>query len=138
MADKNKLYPHLMPREIIIWEKWLELNQQRFELYEYDIRVGESIIPPPNIDANIAQMAVDLAKKRIDVLASTAGQPTIIEIKDWAGLTAVGQLLSYPLLFAREFPEAPGPAVLLIATRLTPDIGFILDTYQIPYELVTL
>jgi len=63
MADKNKLYPHLMPREIIIWEKWLELNQQRFELYEYDIRVGESIIPPPNIDANIAQMAVDLAKK---------------------------------------------------------------------------
>jgi hypothetical protein len=127
-----------MPFEIPIWQKFLDLNPGRFDTYEYDVRVGEGITPPPNLDANIADMAVSLAKKRIDVIGVKDSIPTIIEIKDYAGLTAVGQLVSYPLLFSREFPEAPTPGILLITRRLLPDVAYVLDWFQIPFEIITI
>lgn len=125
-----------MTFEIPIWEAWLQLHDSEYDRFDYDVRVGESITPPPDVDANIATMAVDLAKKRIDVVAWKAGKPTIIEIKDYAGLTAVGQLVSYPLLFIKEFPSVQSPDMMLIASRLLPDIAYILDTYEIPYEII--
>jgi len=125
-----------MPFEIPIWEKWLSLHEGEYTSFSYDIRVGESILPPPGLDANIAEMAVSLTKKRIDVVAWNGPNPTIIEIKDYAGLTAIGQLISYPILFTREFPESPQPAVMLIAKQLMPDVAFVLDFFEIPYEIV--
>jgi len=136
MSNKNKLFPHLMPHEIPIWEAWLDIHEHDYDTYEYDVRVGESITPPPDVDANIATMAVDLAKKRIDVVAWLNNKPTIIEIKDYAGLTAIGQLVSYPLLFIKEFPESLPPDIKLIASRLLPDVAYILTTYEIPFEII--
>ncbi len=126
-----------MPFEIPIWEAWLISHREDYDRFVYDVRVGESIIPPPDVDANIADMAVSLAKKRIDVVAYKADQPTVIEIKLYAGLTAIGQLVTYPILFALEFPEVPKPRVLLVAARMLPDVATILDVFQIPYDVVT-
>lgn len=127
-----------MPFEIPIWEAWLINHRQDYDHFEYDVRVGESVIPPPGVDANIADMAVSLAKKRIDVVGYQAGNPTVIEIKLYAGLTAIGQLVTYPILFAFEFPEVPKPKVLLVTARMLPDIATILDVFQIPYDVVTI
>lgn len=136
MADKNRLYPHLMPREIPIWESWLSAHPDEYDRYEYDVRVGESIIPPPDLDANLADMAVSLAKKRIDVIGWRGQAPTIIEIKDYAGLTAIGQLISYPLLFTLEFPTVQPPDVRLVTARLLPDVGNILQILGVPYDVM--
>lgn len=133
MGEKNRLYPHLMPREIPIWESWLQDFPDRFDRYDYDVRVGESIIPPPDVDANMAEMAVSLAKKRIDVVGWKGENPSIIEIKEYSGLTAIGQLIAYPILFVREFPTIPPPDVILITGRILPDVGNILDILGIPY-----
>ncbi len=138
MANKNRLYPHLMPREIPIWEAWLQENKDKYDKFEYDVRVGESIVPPPGLDANIAEMAVSLAKKRIDVVAFKDGNPLIIEIKDYAGLTAIGQLVSYPLLYIDEFPESPKPGIMLLAQRLLPDVARILEFFGIAWDTVDL
>lgn len=125
-----------MPAEIPIWEAWLLIHKEEFDRYEYDVRVGESIVPPPDVDANIATMAVDLAKKRIDVVAYKGEDPTIIEIKEYAGLTALGQLLAYPILFVNEFPQQPAPDVRLITARFVPDIAYILGILGVPYNIV--
>lgn len=138
MASKNRLYPHLMPGEIPIWEAWLQTHQGDFDSFEYDVRVGESIVPPPDLEANLHDMAVSLAKKRIDVVARKDGQPTIIEIKQYAGLTALGQLFAYPVLYAWEFPNETLPKVLLITTRILPDIKNLLETFDIQFTLVDL
>ncbi len=138
MALLNRLYPHLMPTEIPIWEQWLKTYEQEYNRFDYDVRVGESITPPPTVDANICAMAVSLAKKRIDVVGWKNDQPTIIEIKDYVGLTALGQMFSYPLLYQWEFPETKPPELLLIATRFLPDTKTILDFYTIPYIEITI
>jgi hypothetical protein len=136
MAEKNRLYPHLMPLEIPIWEGFLSLHSSEYDRFEYDVRVGESITPPPDVDANIADMAVSLAKKRIDAVGWQGDNPTIIEIKSYAGLTAIGQLMTYPLLYTKEFPDHKPPGVLLVTMRLLPDIEFTLNTYSIPYMVL--
>ncbi len=138
MASKNRLYPHLMPGEIPIWEAWLETHHGQYDSFTYDVRVGESIVPPPDLEANLHDMAVSLAKKRIDVVARKAGQPTIIEIKQYAGLTALGQLFAYPVLYAWEFPQEPPTKVLLVAQRILPDIGKLLEAFDISVNLVEL
>lgn len=137
MAEKNRLYPHLMPFEIPIWEGFLSLHGSDYDRFDYDVRVGESIVPPPDIDANIADMAVSLAKKRIDAVGWQGSHPTIIEIKTYAGLTAIGQLLSYPLLYAKEFPDQETPGALLVTLRMLPDVAYILSIYEVPYMVIT-
>lgn len=122
-----------MPSEIPVWEQWLKTHKKEYDHFDYDVRVGESITPAPHVDANIASMAVSLAKKRIDAVGWQGDQPTIIEIKDFVGLTALGQMFSYPLLYQWEFPETKPPEILLIATRYLPDTKKILDYFTIPY-----
>lgn len=136
MAEKNRLYPHLMPGEIPIWEAWLEDHKSDFDRFNYDVRVGESIIPPPHLDANLADMAVSLAKKRIDVVGYKGNDPTVIEIKPYAGLTTLGQLLAYPVLYRWEFPGMPPPKVLLITPRLMPDMANLFYAFEIPFNIV--
>jgi len=129
-------YPHMMPEDIPVWERWLALHDSPELMYTYDVKVGESITSPQDTPEPWATMAYTLSKKRIDVVITAPTKITIVEVKKLAGWTALGQMLGYPVLFDNEFqPEMPVDS-LLIAEALTLDTKTILDFHKIPYELV--
>ena len=129
-------YPHMMPEDIPVWERWLALHDSPDLTYTYDVKVGESITSPEDTPEPWATMAYTLAKKRIDVVITSPTKITIVEVKRLAGWTALGQMLGYPVLFDNEFqPEMPVDS-LLIAEALTLDTKTTLDFHKIPYELV--
>lgn len=100
---ERRRFPHLLPKEVVLWNKFLDKHQDEYLYFEYDIHVGQGAEIPEDIDPMIRKIALGLTRKRIDVTAHKANSITLIEIKPDAGLSAMGQLLAYLYLYTVQF-----------------------------------
>jgi hypothetical protein len=138
MALKNRLYPHLLPADIAIWEAYLELNGQAYIRFDYDVRVGEGQAGDPQLPDEIRKMALDLSMRRIDAVGHRSDAIDIIEITTSAGFKSIGQLLGYPLLYARAFHPMKKLRPLLVCASVQPDIEPVLQANNITVVRVQL
>ncbi len=136
MALKNRLYPHMMPEEIPIWERFLLKHGSDYNTFTYDVRVGTPVIVPPEVPANIKGDAQTLSLKRIDAIGWKLGKPTIIEVKKIIGFTTLGQAIAYPIMFAKTAKRRELPDILIVAENITPDMHEIFALVEIPYILI--
>ena len=133
MTFKNRFYPHLLPDDIPVWERFLAAFPDRYDRIEYDVRVGKGRPAPPGTDANIQRAASALSHRRIDAVGFAPGVIDIIEITRLADLKAVGQLLAYPLLYSTTFTTPVPVTTVLVAEQLHTDIGEVLAS--LPVEI---
>jgi hypothetical protein len=136
MAILNRLYPHLLPEDIELWQDWLKLHPTRFERFEYDVLIGQGRDPGPSYQPNIRQMAITLSQRRIDALGYNAEGITIIELTVSAGLRAIGQLATYPALFHATYNPRTAVSLLLICREVQSDIKPILEMNGVEYEIL--
>lgn len=137
MSNKNRLYPHLLPEDIILWERFLTLHGQEFSHFDYDIRVGNGRPAGDIYPENIRQMALDLSMRRIDAIGHTPTELYIIEVTTSAGLKAIGQLITYPLLYQQTFGPTKPLHPLLVTESLQPDVLPALEAHAIDYLILT-
>ena len=124
-------YPHMLPADVILWERWLARYEDEYDKYEYDVHIGKVKPIYPTSPVDIMKLAEAVSRKRIDVVASIGGVRVIIEVKPYAGLSALGQLLGYEILYRREYP---GPYTLrlgVVTDRLDEDMEVLFDHYNI-------
>lgn len=121
-AEKLRKYPHLMVSDVAIWERYLDKFANQWDAFEYDVRVGQGIVTKPELEEKYKHMATALTEKRIDVVAARGAVTTIIEVKPSAMLSAVGQLLSYQILYEERYPLKGPVKMLLITDRIGPDL----------------
>ena len=125
-----------MPEEVIVWERYLAITDMTDKTIDYDVKVGEGIKTPADMPEPYARNSVFLSKKRIDAVVTGPENILIVEVKQLAGWTSIGQVLGYPVLFQLEFnPDLPVGS-LLVAESLTLDTKTILDFYGISYLIV--
>lgn len=116
MANKNRQFPHLLPRDIEVWEAHLAAHPDDYQYIDYDVRVGRGRDPGPDYTDAIRSHALDLSKRRIDAVGHAVDHIAIIEITTRAGLKALGQMAAYPVLYALTFkPTLPLRQVLVCA-----------------------
>ncbi|MCK5481449.1 MAG: hypothetical protein KAJ06_09885 [Gammaproteobacteria bacterium] len=131
MTGKNRQFPHLLPGDIPVWERFLVAFPDRYDRIEYDVRVGRGRPAPEGFEPNIRKMAMDLSRRRIDAIGFTGEQIDIIEITRLADLKAVGQLLAYPLLYQQTFNAVSPLHTILVAEELHTDIKQVLDSLPV-------
>jgi hypothetical protein len=129
-------YPHLLPDDIKVWERFLHHFGNDYTHFDYDVRVGYGRDPGPGYDSTMRQMGVDLSQRRIDAVGHRVDRLDIIEITHSAGLTAVGQLLSYPILYGHMFQPRIPLIPLLVCAEIQSDIEKPLTDLHIPYYIV--
>jgi hypothetical protein len=122
MSLKNRLYPHLLPDDIPVWERWLTLHASEYDSFNYDVHVGDGRDPGPDFPDNIRQMAVRLSQRRIDVVAHHPAGVAIFEVTREAGAKAIGQILLYPVLYKLDYPHTAILFSAIICERLQDDI----------------
>lgn len=120
-------YPHLLASDIPIWDRFLDLYSPDFTGFNYDVRVGRGIEPPQGTSPNIRRMAIDLTQKRIDSVGFQPGKIWIIEVKERPGVGAVGQIISYTILFRKQFSPQDELIPAIVADIVEPDIRTILN-----------
>lgn len=134
--EKLVRYPHLMVQDVLIWERYLEQHATEWIGFRYDVRVGEGIELPESEPEYIRGMALALTEKRIDVLGEKGNEVWIIEVKPNAMLSAVGQVLSYQVLFEDRFPDQPKPKLMIVTDRKGPDLQSIAAKFNISVVVV--
>lgn len=106
-------YPHMLFEDTAVWTTFLEQQDYGIKRVWYDIHVGLPRMLPGETDETIRRIASGVSRKRIDVVASVGGGLWIIEIKPYASMAALGQILTYTRLFAREY-NSPGKIIPVI------------------------
>jgi hypothetical protein len=122
MQQDRLRFPGMLPREILIWKSWLKLYEFTYERFEYNVRVGEGFDPGPSWPEEHRRGAIMNSQKRIDVVGWDVHGVTLFEVKDRAGASALGQLLTYCPLWAKLHPSEPGCRMALVTNRLQHDI----------------
>ena len=126
----------MLPNEEKIWLRFLQIYGDQFQNYRYDVRVGKGQDPGPRYEWKWRQLAIMLTQKRIDVVAERDGEIWIFEVKPDAGLSAIGQVLSYKVLYKQHFKEEREIKLAIVTTRVDDDIREVAKEYGIVvYEL---
>ncbi len=120
-ADRLK-FPAMQVDEILVWRNWLELHQQEYDRFDYDVHVGKGHEIGPEFAENIRRDAMLTGQLRIDAVGYKDGQATIFEVKRRAGPQNVGQLLSYNAVWIRSGLSPAPPFLVLVCADYTPNI----------------
>ncbi len=138
LADRFKL-PALVPGQIVIFYRWLELHPTEYDRYDFEMRIGQGEDPGPTFDQSLRDMWIHNTQLRVDAVGYRGTDPTIIEVKDDAGLGAIGQLLGYEKIWVLERRSIAPPKLRLICRTFSANIlpivrdaGIQLDQVDVP------
>lgn len=134
MAEQRMV--HLLGHERRIWRKFSAAPAFPLDRVVFDLRLGQGAPVQPEWDTAIQHMARVLTQKRVDVLAFSGSDTWILEIKERAGLSALGQLLGYGTLYVQQFNPSSPPRLGVVAEDLMSDIGSVLGEFGISVFLV--
>ncbi len=134
-ADRMR-FPGLLPREVLVLKAWLRLHEAEYTRFDYNIRLGQGTDPGPTWPEDVRKQAIVNSQKRVDAVAYQSDQPTLIEVKDRAGYSAVGQITGYDALWRATFPTTPAPKLLIVCNRFVPDILPVLQRNNIELAVV--
>lgn len=120
-------YPHLMPIDVRIWNRFLDLYGGDFIGFQYDVTVGEGAAPLPDMNARDKFLLWSLTVKRVDCLGIRRDSVTLIEVKPRLGMAAVGQCVSYFCLWRKQYGIAPAVRVATVCEQSERDLGFVMS-----------
>ena len=115
-------YPHFLAEDNGVWTRFLEQNFERLHEVWYDVKVGR----PVKLDDNATEMELRIARgvtrKRIDVVGWDGGSYWVIEVKPFASMLAVGQVISYARMFAMEYVIKGRVVPVIVCNTLDEDL----------------
>lgn len=114
-------FPHLKPKEGLIWAAFLLRYGTQWDRFDYDVHVGEGHPIDPSWPDYIKVMVRKISPQRIDAVGWKEGHPTIFEVTPKAGGGTWGHLFLYRYLFIQQFPQAPAPALAYVTPVIQPD-----------------
>jgi hypothetical protein len=129
-------FPHMLAGDIALWRKWLNKYGTNFQVYLYDLHVGAGVPILPGTLAQYRLQAEISSKKRIDVVARRAGEIYIIEVKPYASLSAIGQVLCYSALYKKEFNPTERVIPCIVTDYVYADEAYLFKFYGIEYYSV--
>lgn len=127
----KRKYAHLLPKDTEIMTRYLQQNGNHIEAIAYDVHVGEGIDVGTEYPPEIIRMSKAISRMRLDALARQDGKYIIIEAKPSAGVTAIGQVLSYLYLIGVSYPTIKPLKMLIVTDFLRPDVLKICRHYKI-------
>jgi hypothetical protein len=119
-------YPHMMPLDRVIWDRFLVERGDRFLGVQYDVMVGEGADAPAGMSTADRNLLLALTVKRVDALLITSDSLVLVEVKPRLGMAAVGQLVAYNLLWRRRYGDTKQVFMMWVGERSEPDLLFVM------------
>jgi hypothetical protein len=130
----KRYYPGLNPTETALWRAWLKENESLFSRFEYDVHVGEGAATPPGpltgdeaFDRKMREAWRSVTQKRIDCVGWREDETWVFEVEDRAGTKALGQLLTYGVLFPKSNPDTGYLELAIVCRYVGADMLEALD-----------
>lgn len=124
-------YAHMKQHEVRIWDAYIEEFGIPPGEISYDVRLGEGAPIKPEWPPWMVGMVKALSQKRLDVMAETAMEITIFEIKRRAGLSCLGQLMGYEALMFKERGGLKPIVLVVVCEEMEPDMADAFEYYKV-------
>lgn len=118
-----------------ITKKWLEENALRFDRVEFEVRLGNGTEPLSTFTDEQRADHKRQTQMRCDAVAWDREFPTLVEVKKRLDTNAIGQLLTYRLLFMADHPGVPEPQMVAVGERADPDVSSSANAHGIDVEI---
>jgi len=129
-------YPHFNPADAVIWTRFILAYPDFGDSVNYDVCCGSGPDLPDSIKPEWAANAQYLGRYKIDAVVYRGSVHYVIEVKPNAGLGALGQIISYAILYD-AFDESEEKVVPVLITNFErPDIRKIAARHGIEYYIV--
>lgn len=120
-----------------LWEAWRPLHEQEYIGFYFNVQLtDEEGIPPETPEFLRRQWAYSTAK-RIDVVGEKEKSLDIIEFRTHAGLSVIGQTLSYVMLFQADNPLGKPVSGIVITDSLDNNTRRAIIAARLNYEIIT-
>jgi len=127
----RKWFPERTDRESGVIRDYLAAHHQEFDRLIFGKRLGAGVEPDPTHLEGVQRNTSRFTKKRVDILAWTGSQPTIIEVKAEITPASLGQILTYRQLFLEENPDAIEPRLVIVGRYSDDDTLRVLNGHGI-------
>lgn len=123
--SKKRTYDGLAEASIALWRRWLELYEDRFDRFFYNVRVGAGTRPRADLSPEDRRIWWSLTSLRIDAVGEREGQTWCFEIAERPSLKMLGALQLYTHILPLYQGQNP-PRLDVIQDRHAED--FLLPT----------
>jgi hypothetical protein len=123
------------PGEQAIAKAWLSQFGDRYDVYGFNVRVGEGVDAPPDAPDYAKRFVLRTTQKRIDVVAARAGGVGLYEVKIQANLGALGQMLGYRHLWELGHPDWPVTEIAVWCRYISPDTATVYEKSGLAFQL---
>ena len=122
---KGYWYPHMKPRDVEIWERFIDKFPDAYEKCQYDFGVGDIPAFIANASSIEGQKMAELYKLKIDVLAYKGDTIDLIEVKPRASAAVLGQVTSYVHLYERDEKPTLKVRPVILTDELLPNMELL-------------
>ncbi len=123
--EKRRKYPHMMPRDVEIWERFIEANPDIFDVVSYDVPVGDGAEFDTTVHVGVASDMRKLYQRKIDVVGRKHGMFFVVEVKPRASTAAIGQVKGYITLFKRDYTINEPVIPMIVTDQMLPEMEFL-------------
>lgn len=113
----RRWYPERTDHESVVLREFLFRHGAEYDRFSFSVRIGESVAPNPDHPESAQRSTVFSSRKKIDMLAWSGEQATIVEVKARISPASLGQILTYQQLFLEEKPDAMVPLLVVIGQQ---------------------
>ena len=129
-------YPHMMPFEVPVWERFLADPPFAPVAISYDVHLGQGIPARAEWPPWLVKVVRATSRKRADAVVETADALWILEIKVRASFSALGQLIGYGVLLLEEWKPRKPVHLGVVCERVAADMGPVLNEFGISVFVV--
>lgn len=115
--------PHMLPQDIPVWWRFLSRYGSSFQNLYYDAYLGGVDLSPEDDKDSMKRMWRASTAKRADAIAELEKEVWIIEVSDYPGMRAVGQLITYQTLWLEDPKIIKIERLCLVCSRIDTDIA---------------
>jgi len=126
----------MSPKEVELWDRYLTWSPHVFTKLTYDLHLGDSTPIDPTWEPWLVDLVMATSRKRVDVIGETDKEILIFEVKEYAGMGALGQLLCYEQLYREEHSPTKPLKKVTITDRLPPSMGVLFKQFNVEVVLV--
>lgn len=114
--------PHMLPRDIPVWHRFLDKYGAPFITIYYDVLLGGPFLTDEEKKDPLKRDWQVLISKRADAIVELADETWVIEVVHVAGMRSIGQVESYFALWSRDPKLDKPPRKVLVAETIDEDL----------------
>jgi len=128
--------PHMLQPDIPVWYRFLEMYGSMFKNLWYDVLLGADHLTTDQEKDPMLIMKRSLMARRADAIVELENEVWIIEVSDDPGLRAVGQIMSYLVLWSRDPVILKPEQMILVCSTIEPNLLDATTSYGIRVYII--